>query len=111
MITWLANTISLRILDELFTGIYFNGFSAILLTGLILSLANYIIKPILKILTLPINILSLGLFSFVINALVLKISFTLSQGAYIKSFSTAIFVSIILAIINRTILKLLDKKK
>ncbi|MDU5503810.1 MAG: phage holin family protein [Anaerococcus vaginalis] len=109
-IEWIINVISLYIIDILFTGISFTETKSLLITALLLVFVNAIIKPILKLLSFPLTILTLGLFSFVVNALVLKIAFDLSSGAILDSFSTAIFASIILAIINPTIGKFFDKK-
>lgn len=110
LIQWLVNAISLYILDILFSGISFTENKAIIITALLLVLVNAIIKPILKLLSLPLTIITLGLFSFIVNAIVLQIAFNLSSGAMIDSFSTAIFASIILAIINPVIEDLFQKK-
>ena len=103
LITWIVNSISLYILDILFAGISFTETKALLITALILVFVNLLVKPVLKILSLPLTIITLGLFSFVVNAFVLRLSFNLSSGAFIDSFSTAIFASIILGIINPVI--------
>ncbi|MDU5914288.1 MAG: phage holin family protein [Anaerococcus vaginalis] len=110
LIQWLVNAISLYILDILFSGISFTENKAIIITALLLVFVNAIIKPILKLLSLPLTIITLGLFSFIVNAIVLQIAFNLSSGAMIDSFSTAIFASIILAIINPVIEDLFQKK-
>ncbi|WP_049690870.1 phage holin family protein [Anaerococcus jeddahensis] len=110
LIQWLVNAISLYILDILFSGISFTENKAIIITALLLVFVNAIIKPILKLLSLPLTIITLGLFSFIVNAIVLQTAFNLSSGAMIDSFSTAIFASIILAIINPVIEDLFQKK-
>lgn len=107
ILTWLINAISLYILDILFKGISFTDNKALLITALMLMLVNSFLGPILKILSLPLTIISLGLFSFILNAFVLKLSFSLASGANINSFSTAIFASIVLAIINPALNSLL----
>ena len=84
----------------LFSGIAFSSMTALLATGLVLGLLNATVKPLLKVISLPVTILTLGLFSLIINALVLELTFTLIGGTYISSFGTAIWASLILSIIN-----------
>ena len=109
LIQWIANAISLYLLDILFDGITFTENKAII-TALILMFVNAIIKPILKLLSLPLTIVTFGLFSFIVNAIVLQITFNLASGASINSFGTALIASIILAIINPAISNFFDKK-
>lgn len=110
LVEWIVNAISLYVIDFLFSGINFTETKALLITALLLVFVNAIIKPILKLLSLPLTILTLGLFSFIVNAIVLQITFNLASGASINSFWTALFASIILAIINPAISNFFDKK-
>ncbi|MDD7433922.1 MAG: phage holin family protein [Peptoniphilaceae bacterium] len=108
LITWVANGISLWILDALFSIIQFQDNKTLIITALMLTLVNAIVKPILKILTLPLTILTLGLFSFVVNAIVLSFAFFLG-GAEPISLGWAIIAGIVLGFINRAVLALLGK--
>ena len=110
LVRWIVNALSLYILDILFEGITFSQDRAIIITALILMIVNAIIKPILKLLSLPLTIITFGLFSFIVNAIVLEITFNLASGASINSFGTALIASIILAIINPAISNFFDKK-
>lgn len=110
LVQWIANAISLYLLDVLFEGIQFTQNKAIIITALLLMFVNAIIKPILKLLSLPLTVVTLGLFSFVVNAIVLQITFNLASGASIDSFGTALIASIILAIINPAIIHFFQKK-
>lgn len=110
LIQWIANALSLYLLDILFDGITFTENKAIIITALILMFVNAIIKPILKLLSLPLTIVTFGLFSFIVNAIVLQITFNLASDASINSFGTALIASIILAIINPAISNFFDKK-
>lgn len=83
--------------------IYFDSFSALALTALFLTLLNVTLKPFLKVLSLPISVLTLGLFSVVINGLVLYAAISLSAGSYVSSFGMAIVASIILSVVNSAI--------
>lgn len=98
-----VNFMSFYILDLLFSNISFNNWQAIVAIGLIFTIVNAVIKPMLKVLSLPITILTLGLFSLVVNAIVLQIAFRLTSGAYIAGFGTAFWASIVLAIVNSVI--------
>ena len=72
MIRWLLLTISIILTSYLIDGIVVRSFSSALFAALVLGILNALFRPILLIVTLPINILTLGLFTFVINALLLK---------------------------------------
>lgn len=104
-----ANFLSFYILDTLFENIYFAKPSAFITMAIIFSLVNLTIKPILKVLSLPITIVTLGLFSLVINAVVLEIAFNLVGSASIGSFGTAFWASIVLSFINSTIREIMSK--
>ena len=110
LVQWIVNALSLYILDILFEGITFSQNKDIIITALLLMVVNAIIKPILKLLSLPLTIITFGLFSFIVNAIVLEITFNLASGASINSFGTALIASIILAIINPAISNFFDKK-
>lgn len=104
-----ANFLSFYILDMLFENIYFAKPSAFIAMAIIFSLVNLTIKPILKVLSLPITIVTLGLFSLVVNAVVLEIAFNLVRSASIGSFGTAFWASIVLSFINNIIREVISK--
>lgn len=105
-----ANFLSFYILDMLFkNGIIFEKPSAFIAMAIIFSLVNLTIKPILKVLSLPITIVTLGLFSLVINAVVLEIAFHFVRYASIGSFGTAFWASIVLSFINNIIREVINK--
>lgn len=76
--------------------------------SIVFGLLNVTIKPILKLFSLPITFLTLGLFSLVINALVLKFAFSLVSGVYLDGFIPAIGASILLSIVNWVLYKIFD---
>ncbi|NRG46279.1 phage holin family protein [Bacillus sp. CRN 9] len=85
---------------------YLSGFGAALGASFILSILNILVRPILIILTLPITVLSLGLFLFVINAVTLLITDGFMGSSFeIAGFGTAILVSILMSIANVIIQK------
>lgn len=98
-----ANALSFYLLDLIFNNVYFEKASAFVAMAIIFSLVNLTIKPILKFLSFPITLLTLGLFSLVVNAVVLNIAFSLVSTAHIGSFGTAFWASIVLSFINNAI--------
>lgn len=107
--TLIANIISIFILNELFSSIYFATVGTMILFAIILGIVNMFVKPILKFLSLPFTILTLGIFSLVVNALVLMLAFKLTPNASIASFGSAFLASIVLGIINSFVIKLFEK--
>ncbi len=99
-VKWLILTAAITIAAYLLNGIQVDGFSSALLTAAILGILNTFFKPILVLLTLPINILTLGLFTFVINALMLKMASGVISGFRVESFWAAILGSIIISVVN-----------
>lgn len=83
--------------------IHLNGLTSALFSALILALLNMIIKPFLEILSLPITILTFGLFSFVINAAMLELTTVFVDGFYISSFLTALLTALILSFVNSVV--------
>jgi len=80
-------------------GVTLNGFWAAILAALVLGVINVFIKPLLIILTLPINILTLGLFTLVINALVIMMASGITPGFKVNGFWNALLFSIVLSIV------------
>ncbi|SDC59007.1 putative membrane protein [Pelagirhabdus alkalitolerans] len=111
MTRWILSLIldaaALVVVAQLFEGFQLETFGIALLASLILSILNVIVKPILVILTLPITILSLGLFLFIINAITLMITQSIIGSEFvIEGFGLAIVASIVISIINLILNKL-----
>lgn len=100
IITWLISSISLIIVAYIIPGISFTSFSVILFSAIILGIINAIIRPLIIILTIPINIITLGIFTFFINALMFWIVHLIVPGFQITNFMTAFWGAIIYLIIN-----------
>lgn len=107
--TLIANLISIFVLDALFSNIQFATSGTMILFAIVLGIVNMFIKPILKILSLPLTILTFGIFSLVVNALVLMIAFKFTPNAYIASFGTAFWAAIVLGFINSFVMKVFEK--
>ncbi|OZU88772.1 hypothetical protein CIL03_10830 [Virgibacillus indicus] len=101
IISVVLNAVALIAVAQLFNSFHLDGFGTAILASIILSILNVIVKPILIILTLPITVISLGLFLFVINAITLMLTQAIMGGSFnIDGFGTAIIASIIISIIN-----------
>lgn len=106
---WLINAGTLILLTSYLPGVEVSGWYAALITALVLGLVNALIKPVLVILTLPVNILTLGLFTFVINALLFWFVATVVKGFEVAGFWPAFWGAIVLSCVSWIINILLKK--
>jgi putative membrane protein len=97
---WLTLTGAILFSAYLFEGIRVSGFFSALFAAGLLGILNAFFRPIALILTLPINILTLGLFTFVVNALMLKMASGVINGFEVYGFWTAIFGSLFISVIS-----------
>ncbi len=97
---WVINALALLLVAYLLTGIHVNGFGSALIAALVLGLVNTLIRPILVILTLPVTLLTLGLFIFIINALLFLFVGNLLAGFQVASFGAALLGSILYSVIS-----------
>jgi len=100
LLRWLILTVAIIIASYLLEGIHVSGFFSAFFAAAILGILNALFRPILILLTLPINILSLGLFTFVINALMLMMVSGIISGFEVHGFWTAVLGSLIISIIS-----------
>ncbi|MGO8943599.1 MAG: phage holin family protein [Syntrophobacteraceae bacterium] len=100
LIRWLVLTISIILTSYLVDGIYVESFFSALFAALVLGILNALFRPVLIVITLPINILTLGLFTFVINALLLKMVSGVVPGFYVYGFWSAVFGSLIISLVS-----------
>lgn len=96
----ILNGFLLLFIQHLFKNIIINGFVPLLLGAFILGVINAYVRPFFIILSLPINILTLGLFTFIINAFMLRLTAVLVPGFSISTFGAAFFGALIMSIIN-----------
>lgn len=97
---WLVYALGIILVAYLIPGIEVSGLYAALVTVLILGLINVFIRPLLVLLTLPVNILSLGLFTFIINALLLWFASTIVRGFEVSGLGAALWAVIVLWLIS-----------
>lgn len=100
LVKWLCLTAAIMLTAYLVDGIQVAGFAHALGTAAVLGVLNIFLRPILFILTLPINIMTLGLFTFIINALMLKIASGLIPGFSVIGFWAAVFGALIISVVN-----------
>ena len=100
LLVWLINAAALFALPYMFKSIQIDTFTTALIVALILSIVNTIIRPILFVLTLPITVLSLGLFIFVLNGLLFWMVASFVKGFTIAGFWPAVFGSIVYSLIS-----------
>jgi putative membrane protein len=100
ILRWLLNALGLIIVSKLLSGFQVDSIWAAIFAAAILGIVNVLIRPILLLLTLPINFLTLGLFTFVINGLMLLLVAKIVRGFAIADLGTAIIAAILLWIIS-----------
>ena len=100
IISLLLNALSLYIASLILDGVQIDSIQAALIAGVLLGVANFVVKPILKILALPITVLTLGLFLLVINAAVLLLVDYFVDGFTIHGFVTALILGVIMWVLN-----------
>lgn len=100
LIVWLINALIIFVSPKLFSGIKVTDFATALLTAIVIGLLNAILKPILIFFTLPLTILTLGLFTFVISAIMILLASKFVPGFTVTNFWYALLLSLILSIVN-----------
>jgi putative membrane protein len=100
LIRLLINALIILLIAAYLPGFHIASFFTAIIVAIVLGIINVTLKPLLIILTLPINILSLGLFTFVINALLLLLTASVIKGFDIAGFWPALVASLIISIIH-----------
>jgi putative membrane protein len=95
IIRWFLTALILLLVSYVVPGVTFSGTWSLLITAIVLGLVNALIRPILLILTLPINLLTLGLFTFIINALMFWFVSSIVKGFEIKDFASAFWGALV----------------
>ncbi|HEY7167500.1 MAG TPA: phage holin family protein [Candidatus Binatia bacterium] len=100
LLHWLVSAASLLIVAYLLPGIEIRGLGTALIAPIVIGFLNATIGLILKLITLPLSILTLGIFWFVINALMLLLASALVPGFFIASFWSAFLGAIVLTLVS-----------
>lgn len=98
IVRWLLLAAALLLVANVYTGVSVAGFGAAMVAALVLGLLNTLVRPLLVLLTLPVTLLTLGLFLFVINALMFWAAASLLQGFNVTGFGAALIGSLIYSI-------------
>lgn len=100
LVRWFILTAAIMVASYLINGIVVNGFFSAFFAAAILGVLNVFFRPILLILTLPINILTLGFFTFIINAVLLKMASSVISGFEVHGFWSAVFGGLIISVVS-----------
>lgn len=92
---WLLSAAALLLVANLYGGVKVDGFSAALVASLVIGLLNAVVRPVLVLLTLPVTVVTVGLFLFVINALMFWAAGSMLAGFHVNGFGAALLGSLI----------------
>lgn len=99
-LNWLLSALAIVVAAYLLPGVRVDTFIAALVLAIVLGVINAFLKPVLSFLTLPINILTLGLFGLILNALLIMLAAAIVPGFRVDGFWWAFLFGIVLALIN-----------
>ncbi len=111
LLVWVLNAIALLAVAYLYPGVQVQDWKAAAIAALVLGLVNTLVKPILVILTLPVTILTLGLFLLVINALLFWGVAQLIEGFHVAGFWAALLGAVLYSVIGWLLSKLIPDRK
>jgi putative membrane protein len=109
LVFWGLNVLVLWVASEVFSSIRFSSTSTLLVSGLLFGIAHAVLKPILVVLTLPVTVLTLGLFLLVINALILLLVAWVVPGFHVAGFWQAVLVALFISVFSFILNLLLAK--
>lgn len=92
---WLLSAAALLFVAHVYSGVEVRSFSAAMLAAVVIGLLNLVLRPLLVLLTLPVTIVTLGLFLFVVNALMFWAAASLLDGLHVRSFTAALIGSLL----------------
>ena len=110
LLHWLANALALFALPYIFTTITVDSFVTALIVALVLALINTLIRPLIVLLTLPVTIVTLGLFIFVINGLLFWAVGTFVPGFHVAGFWAGVLGAIVYSVISWILSALIPKR-
>ena len=100
LVKWLLSAAALLFVAYIYSGVEVKTFTAALIAAFVIGLLNTIVRPILVVLTLPVTVVTLGLFLFVINALMFWAAAGLLDGFHVRGFVAALIGSLIYSLIG-----------
>lgn len=106
LINWVLSAIAIILTAYFLPGVHVSSLPAALITAVVLGIVNAILKPILVLFTLPLTIVTLGIFMFVINGLLILLVSAIVPGFKVDGFLWALIFSIVLSLINSMLHKI-----
>jgi putative membrane protein len=103
ILKWLLSAVALLAVAYLYSGVQVNSFGSALIAAAVIGLLNMIVRPVLVVLTLPVTIVTLGLFLFVINALLFWAASGLLGGFHVNGFMAALLGSLLYSLLGLVI--------
>lgn len=100
---WVLLAIALAVTTWIIPGVHISSFAALLVAALVVGLVNAVVRPILVILTLPITILTLGLFYLIVNGIAFALAAALSPGFTVDGFGWAVLGALVMSIVSAII--------
>ncbi|NRB83060.1 MAG: phage holin family protein [Winogradskyella sp.] len=107
----LLNALAVFALSEILNGVEVNGYLGAVIVAVVLSILNLLVKPILVILTLPVTMLTLGFFLFIVNALIVLLADKLVDGFRVDGLWTAVMFSILLCVVQSVLQSFIKTEK
>ena len=111
VLTWALNSFALFIVMKLIPGIQIDRFQNLLLATLVIGLLNVFLKPIIVLLTLPVTVLTLGLFTFVINGVIFYLAAHLVPGFHVTGFGSAFLAALLFSLFSFVLNMLFGSKQ
>lgn len=106
---WLLSACALLLVAYLYSGVEVKSFTAALIAAFVIGLLNTIVRPVLVVLTLPVTLVTLGLFIFVINALMFWAAASVLDGFQVRGFMAALLGSLIYSVLSILIESALER--
>ena len=103
IVKWLLSATALLAVAHLYSGVVVQSFSSALIAAFVIGLFNTLLRPVLVLLTLPVTLLTLGLFLFVINALMFWLAASVLTGFQVRGFEAALLGSLIYSVLGLVI--------
>ena len=109
IVKWLLSATALLAIPYIYSGVQVTSFTVALFAALVIGLLNTIVRPVLVVLTLPVTVVTLGLFLFVINALMFWAAATVLDGFKVTGFGAALLGSLIYSVLSLVIESALER--
>lgn len=109
LLRWLFNAIAIYLTTRIIPGVHIPDFTSAIIAALVLGIVNAFIRPVVLLLTLPINVVTLGLFALVVNTLMLYIVAAVVPSLVISSFWAALVGAVLIAMISTLLSHLFEQ--